>query len=276
MKVISRREWGARHPDGFGPAPVPWTEWWLHHSVTIAPDLVPPWGDDDSAVRLLEDIGQQRFKGGISYTFAVTPSGRVYAGHSIGRRGAHTIGHNTTGRGIVLVGNYDRDRPTPDQLDGVAWLVADHYRRGLCRANRLTGGHRDVKGTDCPGDHAYALIPEINRRVDALLTPVPTLTPLEEIMALSKQEQAEVVAAIADAVHERVRRDYPEIARQVRDTDGQLSEWVAGEFGVQSPRDRMSLHELGQQAAARAARIERRLGRIEADVEQLRAGPGAG
>jgi hypothetical protein len=164
VHIIGRKTWGARYPDGFGDAPLPAREVWLHHSATIAPDVVPPFDDDDDAVRTLERIGQDRFKGGISYTFAVTPAGRVYEGHSIGRRGAHTKGRNTIGRAIVLVGNYDQRHPTHAQLTAVAELLVHGRQVGWWPAARLAGGHRDAPGaaTACPGQHGHRAIAAIN------------------------------------------------------------------------------------------------------------------
>jgi hypothetical protein len=164
--IIQRAAWGARYPDGFGPAPLPAREVWLHHSVTAAPNLVPPFDDDDAAVRTLERIGQQRFGGGISYTFAITPVGRIYQGHGVGRRGAHTAGRNTVGRAICLVGNYEVARPTGAQLDAVVWLLREGRARGWWQSARLDGGHRDAPGaaTSCPGRHAHASIGLINQR----------------------------------------------------------------------------------------------------------------
>jgi hypothetical protein len=162
--LISRASWGAVEPDGFGTRALPTTEWWLHHSVTVAPDLVPPYTDDDAAIRLLERIGQQRFGGGISYTCLVTPVGRAYVGHSFWRRGAHTQGHNTIGAGICFVGNYETTRPTTAQLDAAAQVLCVAHRAGLSTAHRLNGGHRDTKSTTCPGKYAYAAIAQINAR----------------------------------------------------------------------------------------------------------------
>lgn len=164
MRIIPRAEWGARHPRGFRAAPLPADEVWLHHSVTLAPDLVPPYDDDFAAVRTLERIGQDRFGGGISYTFAVTPAGLIFEGHGVDRQGAHTANHNVRGRGIVLVGDYERNRPTPQMVDAVAWLLRHGHERGWWKAPRLNGGHRDTKATVCPGRHGYASIAEINRR----------------------------------------------------------------------------------------------------------------
>ncbi|HEY8588466.1 MAG TPA: N-acetylmuramoyl-L-alanine amidase [Naasia sp.] len=175
MLIISREEWGARRPAGFAEAPLPARELYLHHSVTVAPDLLPPFDDDDAAVRTLERIGHDRFGGGISYTFAVTPLGRVYEGHGVGRRGAHTGGRNSISRAIVLVGDYDRQKPPDTAVRAVAELVAHGHRAGWWPA-RLTGGHRDAPGasTACPGRHAYVLIPDINRQVAGLLALAPT------------------------------------------------------------------------------------------------------
>lgn len=166
-RIIPRAEWGARHPNGAGNASLPAGGVWLHHSVTIAPDVVPPFDDDFAAVRTLERIGQDRFGRGISYTFVVTPAGLIFEGHSVDRIGAHTAGRNAVDRAICLVGNYETDVPTEQQVDAAAWLLAHGFLAGWWRAAPLLGGHRDVKGTACPGRHAYAAIPAINRQAKA-------------------------------------------------------------------------------------------------------------
>lgn len=164
LDIITREQWGSRYPDGFTDAPVPAREVWLHHSVTPAPDDDP--AAERAAVRELERIGQRRFAGGISYTFVVPPSGRVYEGHSVHRQGAHTGGRNDVSRAVCLIGNYETDRPTDAQLDAVAALLAHGHAAGWWTAPALTGGHRDAPGasTACPGRHALARIDDINRR----------------------------------------------------------------------------------------------------------------
>lgn len=168
--LIQREEWDAREQDGFRDRALPVSEFWLHHSVTIAPDLLPPFTDDDAAVRTLERIGQSRFKGGISYTFAVTPVGRLYEGHSFHRQGAHTKGHNTVGAAFVLVGDYSRRAPSDEQRDTIARRMVRLHRTGKATRHTLNGGHRDASGnsTACPGDAAHASIADINRRANVL------------------------------------------------------------------------------------------------------------
>ncbi|MFP5371517.1 MAG: peptidoglycan recognition family protein [Actinomycetes bacterium] len=180
MEIVQRETWGAAHEDGFGSAPVPAGEVWLHHSVTIAPDLVPPFDDEDQAVRLLERIGEQRFGRGISYTFAVMPSGRVYEGHSPDRQGAHLAKRNSVARAIVLVGNYDVDEPTAEQVASTAQLLVDGQAAGWWKAARLNGGHRDAPGaaTVCPGRHGAAVLDAINDAAAKLKAgPVPAPAP---------------------------------------------------------------------------------------------------
>lgn len=181
LTIISRQEWGARHGAGFGPAPLPAREVWLHHSVTVAPDLLPPFDDEHAAMRVLEDIGQRKFGGGVSYTFAIMPTGRIYEGHGVGRQGAHTKDRNSFARGIVLVGNYDVAEPTAAQLTAAAALLLHGERVGWWTTATLAGGHRQAPGasTVCPGRHAMAAIDDIHDRAADLatgehLTPAPT------------------------------------------------------------------------------------------------------
>lgn len=176
-RIIPRSEWGAKHAAGFGPAPLPAQGVWAHHSVTLAPDLVAPYDDDAAAVRTLERIGQQRFGGGISYTFAITPAGLVFEGHGVARRGAHTKGLNTTHRAIVFVGNYETAQLTPEQVESAAWLLAHGYLSGWWKAAKFVGGHKGAPGaaTSCPGRNVMSALGAINARAAAIASGAATL-----------------------------------------------------------------------------------------------------
>lgn len=163
-RIITRREWGARY--GYGPhtRPLGNLEKWLHHSVTVAPDLEPPFTDDYEAIRTIEQIGRQRFGSyAFPYTFAFTPVGLIFEGHPIERVGAHTQGHNRAGAGFVVVGNYEHMRITTAQRRSIAWTLRHGVDRGWWKSPTLNGGHRDTKATACPGRYAYAEIAAINR-----------------------------------------------------------------------------------------------------------------
>lgn len=183
MKLISRSKWGARHRAGFGPRKLPTSQLWLHHTVTLAPDLhfqdlnADSVDDDEAkAMRVIEDIGQDRFGAGFSYNVAVMPSGRLYEGCGVDRVGAHTAKRNTTSFGLVLVGNYEAN-PVPEPMKlAVTRFVREAHQLGWIDQPKFDGGHRDLKQTSCPGINAYRLIPEFNKTAPA---PTPTPTPTE-------------------------------------------------------------------------------------------------
>lgn len=165
QRIIQRPEWGARYEDGFGPRPVGDLEVYVHHSVTVAPDLIPPFTDDYAAVRTLERIGEDRFGRGISYQFPITPAGLIFEGVSIDRVGAAISRYNTPTANIVFVGNYDIANPPRKMLESADWLLRHGVDRGWWRRPQVEGGHRDAPNsqTACPGKYAYALLDNLNR-----------------------------------------------------------------------------------------------------------------
>ncbi|HMJ76586.1 MAG TPA: N-acetylmuramoyl-L-alanine amidase [Iamia sp.] len=162
VAIRPRSAWGAKFSNGAGPASLPATDGaFLHHSDGKAKD-------GPGVVLDLERVGQERFKAGISYTFAISPDGTIWEGHSIDRRGSHTKDHNTKGRGIVLMGVYSQTAPSREQKEAVAQLLAHGVRHAWWPSTRLRG-HREVRATECPGEAAFGTIPGIVARADALL-----------------------------------------------------------------------------------------------------------
>jgi hypothetical protein len=58
--------------------------------------------------------------------------------------------YNEQGIGICLVGNFDVERPSPQQIRSLARLVA-HLSQTYRISPQNVVGHRDTKPTDCPG-----------------------------------------------------------------------------------------------------------------------------
>lgn len=168
MQIITRSTWGARFARGFAQAPLPAREVWLHHTAMRPPAAGATLAIDASECRVIEQVGQTRFGGGISYTFVVMPSGRVLEGHGIDRRGAHTGGRNSIARAIVLHGDYSTSPPTSAQQAAVVELLRWGKAQGWW-PGYLAGGHRDAPGasTACPGNAAHALIPHLNQLATA-------------------------------------------------------------------------------------------------------------
>jgi hypothetical protein len=164
VRIISRKEWGAKYASAYKnlDAPLPVDRVWLHHSATLAPNLQQPFDDDYAAIRRIEQIGQDRFGWGMSYTDLVTPAGLIFEGHRINGVGSHTAGQNSTSRGICLVGNYSLYAPPASQELAVGGLLVHGYLSGWWVKPELAGGHRDLKSTECPGNLAYQRIPTMN------------------------------------------------------------------------------------------------------------------
>lgn len=159
--IRPRSDWNPSFSDGARPAPLPATDGvFLHHSDGQA-------RNGPQALRDLEVVGQDRFGAGISYTFAVSPDGTIWEGHSVDREGSHTFAHNKRGRAIVLIGNYQAESPTAAARESVAQLLAHGVEEGWWPSTRLRG-HRDVRATGCPGDVAYQGITALVARADAI------------------------------------------------------------------------------------------------------------
>jgi uncharacterized protein with LGFP repeats len=124
----------------------------------------------------------------VAYNAMVDKYGQVFEGRAGGMdrpvEGAHTGGFNHDTWGVAMMGNFDVVPPTPIQLRTTGRLLG--WRLGIDRLDPRgtvvlgsAGGsftkfpfgatptlptiftHRDVGNTDCPGNAAYALMPEI-------------------------------------------------------------------------------------------------------------------
>ena len=181
-RIISRAEWGARYRGGWFKRPLPAVTAWLHKPVVPGHvDASATFDQDAAYLRRLEQIGYDRFGphtgtawgkpgdadpligAGISYTFLVQRSGRIFAGHDLDRQSSHTAGHNFGGIGIAWEdGPTFADPPTLEQINATSWLLRHLADDGTITAPGFTGGHRDVYPTDCPTDVAYDFIPTVN------------------------------------------------------------------------------------------------------------------
>ncbi len=169
--VHPRAEWGAVTPaEPYSPDPLPWRVT-LHHSDG---KYTRTLDESKAEARFIQDFHiHGRGWNDIGYHFLVDSAGNILEGRPEGVLGAHTLGNNEGNVGIVLLGNYHppkNDKPTRAQLDAVAsigrYLVA---RYGI--DPKSLRGHRDYKGTDCPGDVAYAKLDWLRLAFAGLPTP---------------------------------------------------------------------------------------------------------
>ena len=89
--------------------------------------------------------------------------------------GAHAAPYNEQYLGIECEGTYMTTAPTSalyNQLVALCALMCQQY--GLSPSSII--GHRDLNATSCPGDHFYAMLPQLRSDVQAALTGGPATT----------------------------------------------------------------------------------------------------
>lgn len=223
IEIISRERWGAKGL--LGPMmQLPAKEVFLHHSVTD--DTADMFAD----IRLLETIGIKRF-GRMSYSFAIHPQSVNSAMDGAGLTiGAHTAEHNSTSFGIVWIGNYQQEYPTPQMIDSTAELIKFLELHEFLVPNAPIRGHRDVKATACPGQFAYSSLPTIR----ALVAEKDDLEmPYTESQLIALMQQA-VRAEFLDAPPyggESLRMLIGRFAREIHAEDTQLNQGFDSWFG---------------------------------------------
>lgn len=86
----------------------------------------------------------------IGYHYAIDPQGRVWEGRPLSWQGAHVENQNPHNLGIVLMGNFDQQSPTADQLAALDGFVAAQARRFRIPLDRIRT-HQELAKTACPG-----------------------------------------------------------------------------------------------------------------------------
>jgi len=137
----------------------------LHCTVTIAPDLLPPYDDETKAMRTLERIGVERFGSGVSYAFVIMPTGRIYEGMPANTKQTQS-GHNVTANyleyGVAFCGDYEAD-PAPEPM----LRAASRLQAALLEAKLITvagfSWHAQVAAKACPGRYVISRVPDMER-----------------------------------------------------------------------------------------------------------------
>jgi hypothetical protein len=165
--VIPRARWARGNPDGADLnkmiVPIKWIT--IHHDGLDSP--MTETSERASAARIEWIRCGHRGRGfsDIGYHYVIDRDGRVWEGRSMRWQGAHVARHNEQNIGILVMGNFDIQKPSQQQLDGtrlhVRKLLAQYK---LSRGRVLT--HREWAGakTACPGKHLQAAVDEARRK----------------------------------------------------------------------------------------------------------------
>ena len=126
-----------------------------YQRITVHHDGMSPFysGSKSDAARRLESIRRAHVGQGwadIGYHFSVDPAGNVWACRPLNLQGAHVKDQNPGNIGVMVMGNFEQQAPTPaavDSLERFIGALMRQYRIGT----RSVFTHRELASTACPG-----------------------------------------------------------------------------------------------------------------------------
>lgn len=122
----------------------------IHHSGW---DVIN-YDDYDQTRKHLEKIRKYHVKerhwADIGYHYIIDRGGRIWQARPIHFQGAHVKQHNEHNMGIVLMGNFDRQRPTGLQYQSLTAALT-YFQRAYQIPVKHVYTHQELNKTECPG-----------------------------------------------------------------------------------------------------------------------------
>lgn len=113
-----------------------------------------------------EDIHEQHKKlgwSGIGYHFLIRKDGTIERGRPEESIGAHAEGANSYSIGIALNGDFEEEKPEPQQIHAAKELVFFLLKKYKLTADSVKG-HCSFNATACPGKNLLSKIKEITEQ----------------------------------------------------------------------------------------------------------------
>lgn len=93
----------------------------------------------------------------IGYHFGIDRAGRVWECRPIQYQGAHVKNNNSHNIGVMLMGNFDKQKPANSQLRSLQALVKEMGRTYKIPVSSIHT-HGEINPTACPGKHLQAFV----------------------------------------------------------------------------------------------------------------------
>lgn len=142
----------------------------VHHSA-----LPTTGGSQQQVAREIEQIRMAHLNrkgepfGDIGYHYVVDPQGNIWEGRSLQFQGAHVAKQNEGNLGIMCMGNFEVQRPTPAQVASLNRFVVQQMRRYNVPAREVRT-HREMAQTLCPGRNLQSIMVNARSRGGAIAT----------------------------------------------------------------------------------------------------------
>ncbi len=159
--VIPRTRWARGNPDTTDLnkmiTPIKWVT--IHHDGLDSPMLATSMDDTAARIEWIRCGHRGRGFSDIGYHYIIDREGRVWEGRNLRWQGAHVSKHNEQNIGILVAGNFDIQKPTSDQLEGLRQHVRTLKTRYTIPSARVLT-HREWSGarTACPGKNLQASV----------------------------------------------------------------------------------------------------------------------
>ncbi len=110
----------------------------------------------------IQNAHVKRHYGDIGYHFVIDYTGRLWEGRSLDWEGTHVSGENDRNIGVMLLGNFEKQWPSSEQLNSLSSTVSllkDHYNI----SSQYVYGHRDLSPSFCPGCNLYPYVQQLRK-----------------------------------------------------------------------------------------------------------------
>jgi len=166
VAVINRSAWNAAPADPKRLTPMNGiSHLTVHHEGSPQPNTDTTSSAVAATLRRIQNQHRaNRGYGDIGYHFAIDRSGRVWQGRDLRYQGAHVSQYNPNNIGVLVIGNFDIQKPTAEQLSSLERLsqsLMTTYR--IPRAEYRA--HRDLAKTQCPGSSLAPQVVAIRARL---------------------------------------------------------------------------------------------------------------
>lgn len=155
IQVIPRARWTSTGPQLGSINPMGQVSRITVHHEGWTPIWFTDWAQSVERLESVRRGHRGRGWADVGYHYIIDRAGRVWEGRDVRYQGAHVRDHNEHNIGVMLLGNFEEQRPAAAQLAS-ANAVVD----ALARQHRVSPSdiytHRELNRTSCPGHHLQA------------------------------------------------------------------------------------------------------------------------
>ncbi|MEM8758382.1 MAG: peptidoglycan recognition family protein [Planctomycetota bacterium] len=168
IRVEPRNTWTAAQPIVSQTNPMVRVERITVHHDGIDPVTIR---SKDQAADRIEFIRNSHVEGrgwaDIGYHYIIDPHGRVWEGRPIRLQGAHAGPNNPRNAGVLVLGHFNLQQPTPQAKNSLDATLAELARLHRVRLNNIHT-HQELSATECPGEYLQRHMNQTRRPGGAL------------------------------------------------------------------------------------------------------------